>query len=119
MSCYNYRFTTRILKPCLRVNRAPVWINVGFICQSAILCKVNELQGKRELNSKVENEQEALIVVGVNLQKTRLGCISCGQKFLLVQFRYTSPHEISAGVSSKCSNQIAQQMKRTRVRQKQ
>lgn len=74
------------------------------------------LAGKRELNSGAEGEHMSLTVVGLNLKKIRFGCVTCGHKFPLLQFRYTS-HEMSAGVLSERRNKIGGPMKMTKKKQ--
>lgn len=77
------------------------------------------LTREREVNNEAEDEQVAVIAAGVNLQKTSLGCVTWGHKFLLVQFRYKSPHEMNTYVFSKRRNRISEQTKMTRESQKQ
>lgn len=79
------------------------------------MCKLNEQEGEKEVNNRAEDEQIAVIAVGVNLQKTRM------EKFLLVKFGHMAPppHEISASVFSKRRNRVGKQMKMTRERKKQ
>lgn len=54
----------------------------------------------------------------MNLQnevgRKMLNRVTCEHKFLLVQFGYTSPYEISSGTYSKPRNRIGVQMKKTR-----
>lgn len=95
------------------VDSAPMWINVSFSRWSVLLCKIDDQERKKEVSDR-EEDGEGVLMAGPKLNHVR-----CGNKFLFLQFGYMSPHHKSAGVLSKCKNRIDEQMKFSRVRQKQ
>lgn len=82
------------------------------------MCK-HKQEGKRDVYSTVEDEQ-VTVVLGVNLERSwdESNRVMYEHKILPCVAGYTSPHETTSGVFSKCRNKIGDQVKITRERQK-